>query len=84
MENNEDKIKRLNELAEEFKTLYMELFEDIAKDLEILEILKPRIYIEEGLYREDYQDDRLKFDKNFFDSAEQENKIKEWLDEKNE
>lgn len=48
----------------------------------ILEILKPRIYIEEGLYREDFQDDRLKFGKNFFDSAEQENTIKEWLNEK--
>ena len=37
---NEDKLKRMNELIEEFKTLYVEMFEDIAKDLEILEILK--------------------------------------------
>ena len=51
MANNEDKLKRLNELAEEFKTLYMELFEDIAKDFErlekkeeILELLKNHFY----------------------------------------
>lgn len=56
--------------------------EDIEKKLEILEMLKPRIYIEEGLYREDFQDDRLKFGKDFFDSAEQENTIKEWLENK--
>lgn len=68
-----------NKLVEEIKCS-----ENILKDLEILEILKPRIYIEEGLYREDYQDDRLKFDKNFFDSAEQENTIKEWLKETKE
>ena len=52
----------------------------IKNDLEVLEILKPRIYIEEGLYREDFQDDRLKFGKDFFDSIEQENIIKEWLE----
>ena len=45
MTNNEDKLKRLNELAEEFKTLYIELFEDIAKDLEVLEILKEKMPI---------------------------------------
>ena len=75
----EDKIKRINELSEEMQRIYGEIFQDIGKELEILEILKPRIYIEEGLYREDFQDDRLKFGKDFFDSAEQENTIKEWL-----
>ena len=55
----------------------------VYEALEILEILKPRIYIEEGLYREDFQDDRLKFGKDFFDSVKQENTIKEWLDESN-
>ena len=43
MTNNEDKLKRMNELLEEFKILYIEMFEDIAKDLDkynkILEII---------------------------------------------
>lgn len=68
-----------NKLVEEIKCS-----EKVLKDLEALEILKPRIYIEEGLYREDFQDDRLRFGKDFFDSAEQENTIKEWLKETKE
>lgn len=72
----EDTIKKD---VEEAKTI-LETF--IKKELEILEILKPRIYIEEGLYHEVFQDDRLKFSKDFFDSTEQENTIRKWLDEK--
>ncbi len=40
MASREEKIKRLNELSEEMKELYVSLFEDIGKDLEVLEIFR--------------------------------------------
>ena len=36
----EEKLKRLNQLSEEMQELYVSIFEDIGKDLEVLDILK--------------------------------------------